>query len=101
MAHATAAPQIFARKWTSIRERFRQAPFFLRAIYTNLDEGQIAHLLDRVVAEHGGVQVGSYPRLGEPGYRVKVTLESKEEAAVARAAELLVGLLGAGVVRVE
>jgi molybdenum cofactor synthesis domain-containing protein len=94
-------PQIFRRKWAAIRERFRQAPFFLKAVYTTLDEGAIAHHLDAIVATHATVQVGSYPRLGEPSYRVKITLESKDQAAVERACARLCELLGAGVVRVE
>jgi molybdenum cofactor synthesis domain-containing protein len=94
-------PQIFLRKWNSIRERFRQAPFYLRAVYTTLDEGAMAHHLDRIVAEHPDVQVGSYPKWGEPAYRVKITLEGKAEQAVRAATEALVTLFGSGVVRVE
>ncbi len=94
-------PQIFRRKWAFIRERFRQAPFHLRSVYTTLDEGRIAHHLDRVVAEHGTVQVGSYPKLDDVTYKVKLTIESKDEAAVQAATQALVALLGEGVVRVE
>ena len=82
-------PQIFRRKWAFIRERFRQAPFHLRSVYTTLDEGRIAHHLDRVVAEHAAVQIGSYPKLDDPSYSVKITIESKDEAAVHAAAEAL------------
>ena len=93
-------PQIFRRKWASIRERFRQAPFYLRSVYTMLDEGHIAHHLDRLVAEHPAVQVGSYPKLEDPSYRVKLTIESKDEASVKAAEAALVAMLG-DVVRVE
>jgi molybdenum cofactor synthesis domain-containing protein len=94
-------PQIFRMKWAAIRERFREEPYFLKQVYTTLDEGAMAHHLDRVVAEHAGVQVGSYPRLGEPDYRVKITLESKQAAAVEAATRVLCELLGGAVVRVE
>ena len=94
-------PQIFRRKWAAIRERFRQAPFFLRSVFTTLEEGAIAHHLDRVVGGHVEVQVGSYPRLGDPAYRVKITLESKEASAVEAATRQLCDLLGPAVVRVE
>jgi len=94
-------PQIFRRKWEAIRERFRQAPFHLRCVFTTLDEGAMAHHLDRVVAEFGAVQVGSYPRLGEPDYRVKITLEGKDAAAVEAATKALTTMLGAATVRVE
>lgn len=94
-------PQIFRRKWEAIRERFRQAPFHLRSVYVTLDEGAMAHHLDAVVAQFADVQVGSYPKIGAPDYRVKVTLESKNEASAQGATDALVLLLGAGVVRVE
>ncbi len=94
-------PQIFLRKWAGIRERFRQAPFYLKAVYTTLDEGAMAHHLDRIVAAHPDVQVGSYPKLEEPTYRVKITLEGKAEAKVAAATAALVTLFGPAVVRVE
>jgi molybdenum cofactor synthesis domain-containing protein len=93
-------PEIFARKWHAIRERFRQAPFHLRCIFTHRDEGAIAGELDRIVAHFPGVQVGSYPKLDPTDYRVKVTLESKDEGLVERATGELARALGEGVVRV-
>jgi hypothetical protein len=53
-----------------------------------------------VVAAWPRVQVGSYPKLDHPEYKVKVTLESKERADVEAAAAELVVALGASVVRV-
>jgi molybdenum cofactor synthesis domain-containing protein len=94
-------PQIFSAKWRSIKERFRQAPFFLKQVYTSLGEGEIAHHLDRIVAEHAGVQLGSYPRIGDPDYRVKVTLEGKDQASVEAATKALAELLAPNVIRVE
>ncbi|MEO6951869.1 MAG: molybdopterin-binding protein [Polyangia bacterium] len=94
-------PQIFRRKWEAIRERFRQAPFYLRSVFTTLDEGAMAHHLDAVVAQFADVQVGSYPKIGAPDYRVKVTLESKSETDAKAATDTLVALLGDGLVRVE
>lgn len=94
-------PQIFRMKWAAIKESFRRTPFYLKSVFTGLDEGAIAHHLDRIVREHAAVQVGSYPRLGDPTYRVKITLESKEPAAVEAATRLLCDLLGGAVVRVE
>lgn len=94
-------PQIFRRKWGAIRERFRSAPFFLRSVYTTLDEGAMAHHLDAIVAGFPGVQVGSYPTLTAADYKVKVTIESKTEADVVAASDRLAGALGQGLVRVE
>src|SRR5512143_136043 len=91
-------PLIFRRKFDAIRERFRVAPFFVRRVYCQADEGTIARHLDAVVADFPGVAVGSYPRFGEADFRVLVTLESKDEAHVAAAAEDLVRRLPAGIV---
>jgi molybdenum cofactor synthesis domain-containing protein len=97
-------PEIFRRKFVSLRERFRETPFHLACVYTRDDEGRIAAHLDAVCAAHPQVAVGSYPRLvpHADGWRVKLTLESKDRAAVERAASELVERLGDGsVVAVE
>jgi molybdenum cofactor synthesis domain-containing protein len=92
-------PEIFRRKWRSMAERFRTSPYHLRLIFTSAEEGSIAADLDRVVADHPGVQVGSYPKL-DGDYRVKVTLESKDRAAVEAAFAALSSALGNKVVRI-
>jgi molybdenum cofactor synthesis domain-containing protein len=94
-------PEIFRRKFKSIRERFRAAPYFLRCVFTRAEEGTIAGELDRIVAAYAGLQVGSYPRFDSTEYKVKVTLESKDAALVETATADLVRALGAAVVRVD
>jgi molybdenum cofactor synthesis domain-containing protein len=94
-------PELFRKKFTSIRERFRDQPFVLRQVFTTSEEGHIAHELDRIVAAYATVQVGSYPTFTQPDYKVKVTIEGKDAEAVARACEDLAKALGAAVVRVE
>jgi molybdenum cofactor synthesis domain-containing protein len=94
-------PELFRRKFLSIRERFREAPYCLRSVFTTSEEGLIAHELDRIVATYGAVAVGSYPSFSAPDYKVKVTIESKDAAAVAAACDDLVLALGRAVVRVE
>jgi molybdenum cofactor synthesis domain-containing protein len=94
-------PEIFRRKFTSIRERFRAAPFFLRCVFVSDEEGRIAGALDAVVAAYPTVQVGSYPKLDPTEYRVKVTIESKVSGDVEAATAHLVQALGAAVVRVS
>ncbi|HEX8951263.1 MAG TPA: molybdopterin-binding protein [Polyangia bacterium] len=94
-------PELFRKKFASIKERFREPPFHLKQVFTSSEEGQIAHELDRIVAAYATVQVGSYPTFSQPGYKVKVTLEGKDADAVARACEELVRALGAAIVRVE
>ncbi len=92
-------PEIFRRKFKSIREQFRGQPFHLKCVFTSDEEGRIAAQLDRIVATYQ-VQVGSYPKLDASDYKVKVTLESKDAAEVEAAAADLVRALGASVVRV-
>ena len=95
-------PELFRSKFEAIRERFRAAPFHVRAIYTREDEFDIAAQLDQVAASHPEVEIGSYPTFTRDDYRVKITIESKEEAAVERARAALIGLLDpAALVRSE
>ncbi|HKA89428.1 MAG TPA: molybdopterin-binding protein [Haliangiales bacterium] len=95
-------PAIFRRKLEAIRERFRARPFAVRRVYCMADEATIAPHLDAIVAAFPAVAVGSYPRFDAADYRVLVTLESKDRAAVDAATEALAARLPAGiVVRVE
>jgi molybdenum cofactor synthesis domain-containing protein len=93
-------PEIFRRKFKSIRERFRAEPYFLKSVFTRDEEGTIAAHLDALVAAHPRVQVGSYPKLDAPDYKVKITIESKDAAAVDAATAQLLTALGPSVVRV-
>ncbi len=98
-------PAIFKKKFLAIRERFRQQPFHLTCIYTRDEEGRIAAHLDRVAEQFSDVSIGSYPQIvphPEGGWRVKLTLESKERARVAAAADALCTLLDpASIVKVD
>ena len=86
-------PELFRSKFEAIRERFRAEPFHVSAIYTREDEFDIAPRLDRVAADHADVEIGSYPTFTRDEYRVKITIESKEPAAVERARAALLELL--------
>lgn len=88
-------PEVFRRKFESIRERFRSTPFALEALYTTLDEGLIAGHLNAVTAKFPRVAVGSYPKWSHPDYKVKITFESKDAAEVVAALAMLRGLLPA------
>ena len=94
-------PEIFRRKFSAIRERFRDTPFVLRQLFTSSEEGHIAHELDRIVAAYATVQVGSYPTFSAPDYKVKVTIEGKDGAAVQAACDDLARALGGALLRVE
>lgn len=94
-------PSIFRKKFLAIADRFADEPFFVAAVYSKEEEGRIAEALDAVVATFAAVQVGSYPKLDDPDYRVKVTLESKDRSAVEAATDALIARLGEAVVRVD
>lgn len=94
-------PEIFREKFQAIRERFRDVPIHLRTVFVRIGEGTLAEHLNAVLAEYPALQLGSYPELANPEYRVKVTLESRDPAYLERALEsLLKRLPGDVVVRV-
>ncbi len=86
-------PELFRKKFLAIRERFRVAPFFARAIYTLQEEFDIAESLRAVADAHPQVAIGSYPSFSSQDYRVKVTLESKDGWALEAAASELIAIL--------
>jgi molybdenum cofactor synthesis domain-containing protein len=86
-------PELFRKKFMAIRERFRVAPFYTRAIYTLQEEFDIAEGLRAVADAHPQVAIGSYPSFSSPDYRVKVTLESKDGAALETASKELLAIL--------
>ena len=82
-------PEILQRKFERIKEMFREAPFYLREVYLKADEGQIAGILHRVLADFPDLLLGSYPYFDNPVYSIKLTLESKDAAYLERAHSLL------------
>jgi molybdenum cofactor synthesis domain-containing protein len=78
-------PEIFRRKFAAIRERFRDAPIHLRNVFVRIGEGTLAAHLNGLLADFPELMLGSYPEFDNPEYRVKVTLESRDEAYLARA----------------
>jgi hypothetical protein len=78
------------------------SPYFLRVVYTTEGEGAIAEHLNATLAAFPELLLGSYPKIGDPEYAVKLTLESKDEAYVEGALRHLLALLPRdGVVRTE
>lgn len=96
-------PQIFRMKFELVASRLQHgAPFLTRAIYTRCDEGEIAALLADVEARFSGVAIGSYPRIGDPDYSVKVTVDGRDASAVDGALDALAAALPADrIVRIE
>ena len=79
-------PVLFREGFARIRDRYRAAPIFTRALYFSIGEGSLAEHLDAAVAEFPAVAIGSYPRFDDADYRVKVTFDGRDEEDVRRAA---------------
>ena len=95
-------PEILRTKFMALRERFTVDPYHLKVIYTRYGEGSIAMYLNQAMVEFPDLLLGSYPKLGDPEYSVKLTMESKDSDYVQRAFDRLIALLPAGaVVRTE
>ena len=82
-------PSILQRKFAAIRGRFQATPFFSRQVYSRDGEGAIADTLDKAAADFPGVAVGSYPHMEATDHKVLVTLDGRDEAAVARAIQFV------------
>jgi molybdopterin-biosynthesis enzyme MoeA-like protein len=90
-------PEIFRMKLPLIVRRLGAGRRFVsRAVFTNMDEGDLRPLLDAVVARFGDVGVGSYPKWEDPTYRTKLTFDGRDEARVDEARDAFVALLPAG-----
>jgi molybdenum cofactor synthesis domain-containing protein len=95
-------PEILEQKFAALAERFNASPYYLRVVFTRDGEGSIAEHLNATLAKFPELLLGSYPKLGDPEYAVKLTLESKDQAYVEAALEHLLALLPRQtVVRVE
>jgi len=94
-------PSIFRRKFEAIRELFNGPAIYGRAVYSSSPEGAIADALDAVVSGFPTVDIGSYPHVDAPDYKVKITLDGRDHDAVDAAATQLVERLGTAVVRTE
>ena len=90
-------PEIFRMKLVIVREQLHGGtPFVTRALYSKKDEVFLKPLLDRVVANHPEVDIGSYPRWNDPSYETKITFDGANEAAVLSALSELESLLPEG-----
>jgi len=86
-------PELFERKFDSIRDRFAGVPFQLKKIYVRLNESDIADTLNTLLKEFPRLMLGSYPRINEKHYRVLLTLESRDPEYVERATTTLLDRL--------
>lgn len=82
-------PQLFEKKFHSIRDRFSGVPICLTRVFVTHHESEIAEDLRALLREYPELMLGSYPRIGEAGYRVMLTLESRDSDYLARATQSL------------
>ena len=61
-----SGPEIVRQKFDSIREKFRDSPFFLRQVFVTTGEGSIAEHLNAVMRQYPDLYLGSYPELNNP-----------------------------------
>jgi FAD synthetase len=95
-------PKILQERFDVIKERFRGSPYFLQVVYLKEGEGVIASFLDDLLVGFPELLLGSYPVLDNPDYKVKVTLESKDQGYLSRALQKLLSTLPKGAVhRIE
>ncbi len=88
-------PEIFEAKVRALCERFRTRPYHIREVLVREAEADIAPYLNATLAAFPDLLLGSYPKLSHPDYRVRLTLESKDEGYVERALEDLIGRMPA------
>jgi molybdenum cofactor synthesis domain-containing protein len=95
-------PSILKQKFEGIKQRFRDAPFYLKNVFVTEGEGAIAEHLNAVMREFPALLLGSYPALSNPEYRVRLTLESKDPVYLEKALSRLMSLLpSSAIARVE
>ncbi len=95
-------PEILEKKVEFLKSRFEGPRFHLKTLYSSKGESVIAEYLHATLARFPELLLGSYPRLGDPEYVVKVTLESRARVYVEEAFAHLVRILPEGtVVRTE
>jgi len=95
-------PDYLKNKFSLIKERLRAAPFYLKRVFLNAHELDFTDILNAVVEENPDVSFGSYPIIGNPEYRVIITIESKSETTLDKAFNELINRLPADIlVRVE
>ena len=86
-------PRILQERFHAIKERFRDAPYFLKNVFLRYGEGVIAATLNDLLTKFPHLLLGSYPVLDLPEYKVKVTLESKDSNYLDNALRSLVASL--------
>jgi len=82
-------PQYLRDKFSAIRERFRSPAYFLKKLYLDAEESEIAAALSKSVSRNDDISFGSYPVLDNSSYKILITAESKNKEALEKAVEEL------------
>lgn len=91
-------PRLFTRKLAVLGGVLSGVPVILGSLYLAADESSVAGVLAEAHDSDPEVAIGSYPRSGETGQRVWVTVEGTEAAAVQRTIDRLLARLPSGTV---
>lgn len=87
-------PELFRMKLAIVREHLiGPTRIISRALLTHMEETELKPLLDRVVADHREVEIGSYPKWFDAAYKTKITFDGTREAEVDAAHAELLSLL--------
>jgi molybdenum cofactor synthesis domain-containing protein len=82
-------PEYLKKKFSMIKERFRCSHFYLRRVFLNAHEVEIADVLSSIVNDNRDVIFGSYPVVDKKEYSLILTAEAKEESALNKALDEL------------
>jgi len=90
-------PEAFRMKLVVIRANVHGAfRFVSREVFTKMDEPDLKPLLDRVVAAHPDVDVGSYPKWFDTRYKTKITFDATDQEKLDAAVGEFLSLLPEG-----
>ncbi len=91
-------PRFLRHQFDAFAPALGGEPFHLACVFLSALEDQIAPALTAVAAAHPAVEIGSYPQFDDADHSVKLTVESRDRAAVLGALEALLVVLPASAV---
>jgi molybdenum cofactor synthesis domain-containing protein len=95
-------PELFRARLAILREHVEgETQFHSRAVLLQLEEVDLKPALDRVVAAHPLVEIGSYPKWFDVAYKTRITFDGSDRAAVDAALLAFCALFSPETLRVE
>jgi molybdenum cofactor synthesis domain-containing protein len=91
-------PKLFRMKFDGAAHRFKGVPMAHRAFTTTESEPAIANRLAQAQDRWPSVEIGSYPQYDHKPWTVTVTLDSRDDAALAICTDHLASVLSAGLI---